>query len=107
VSFEPFAAQIGAQISGLEWLRRPWPNRRSKRLRGACLALENPLWGYDRIEGEIRRLGHRVSRTTVRNILKANGIEPSPGRRKRTTWRQFLSSDWDCLAAADFFTVEV
>ncbi len=71
------------------------------------MALENPLWGYDRIEGEIRKLGHRLSPTTVRNILAANGIEPSPERRKRTTWRQFLSSNWDCLAAADFFTVEV
>ena len=71
------------------------------------MALENPLWGYDRIEGEIRKLGHRLSPTTVRNILKANGIEPSSERRKRTTWRQFLSANWDCLAAADFFTVEV
>ena len=71
------------------------------------MALENPLWGYDRIEGEIRKLGHRIAPTTIRNILKANGIVPSPERRIRTTWRQFLSSNWDCLAAADFFTVEV
>ncbi len=71
------------------------------------MALENPFWGYDRIEGEIRKLGYRLSPTTVRNILKANGIEPSPERRKRTTWRQFLSAHWDCLTAADFFTVEI
>ncbi len=71
------------------------------------MAVENPLWGYDRIEEEIRKLGHRLSPTTVRNILKGNGIEPSPERRPRTTWRQFLSANWDCLAAADFFTVEV
>ncbi len=71
------------------------------------MALENPRWGYDRIEGEIRKLGHRLSPTTVRNILRANGIEPSPERRTRTTWRQFLSANWDCPAAADFFTVEV
>ncbi len=71
------------------------------------MALENPRWGYDRIEGEIRKLGHRLSPTTVRNILKAHGIEPAPERRTRTTWRQFLSAHWDCLAAADFFTVEV
>ena len=71
------------------------------------MALENPFWGYDRIEGEIKKLGHRLSPTTVRNILKANGIEPSPERRKRTRWREFLRSNWSCLAAADFFTVEV
>ncbi len=71
------------------------------------MALENPSWGYDRIEGEVKKLGHRLSPTTVRNILKAKGIEPSPERRKRTTWRQFLKAHWSCLAAADFFTVEV
>ena len=71
------------------------------------MALENPFWGYDRIEGEIKKLGHRLSPTTVRNILKANGIEPSPERRKRTRWREFLRSNWSCLAAADCFTVEV
>ena len=40
------------------------------------MATESPHWGYDRIEGGIRKLGHRLSPTTVRNILKANGIEP-------------------------------
>ena len=71
------------------------------------MALENRFWGYERIEGEIKKLGHKLSPTTVRNILKANGIEPSPERGKRTTWREFLRSNWSCLAAADFFTVEV
>lgn len=66
-----------------------------------------PVVGYDRIEGETKKLGHRLSPTTVRNILRENGIEPAPERRKRTTWRQFLSAHWDCLAAPDFFTVEV
>ncbi len=52
--------------------------------------LVSPLWGYARIEGEIKKLGHPVAPTTVRNILKTNGIEPSPECRKRTTWREFL-----------------
>ena len=55
------------------------------------MALENRFWGYERIEGEIKKLGHRLSPTTVRNILKANGIEPSPERGKRTTWREFFA----------------
>lgn len=70
------------------------------------MALENPSWGYDRIEGEIKILGHKLSPTTVRNILKAHGMQPSPERRKRTTWRDFLRSNWSCIAAADFFTVD-
>jgi transposase InsO family protein len=87
------------------WLREPRcpPPTTGHRRDG----LENPRWGYDRIEGEIRKLGHRLSPTTVRNILKAHGIEPAPERRKSTTWRQFLSAHWYCLVAADFFTVEV
>jgi hypothetical protein len=56
------------------------------------MAMEYPGWGYDRIEGEVRKLGHRLAPTTVRNILKANGIEPAPERRKHTMWRQFLSA---------------
>lgn len=71
------------------------------------MALENPRWGYYRIEGEIRKLGHRLSPTTVSNILKENGIEPAPDRSKRGNWDTFLKSHWDSIAATDFFNVEV
>jgi len=70
-------------------------------------ALENRLWGYERIEGELGKLGHRVARTTVANILSENGIEPAPNRSKRTTWSEFLQMHWESIAAMDFFTVEV
>jgi putative transposase len=33
--------------------------------------------------------------------------DPAPGRQKRTTWKEFLHTHWDVLAAADFFSVEV
>ena len=71
------------------------------------MARENPRWGYTRIQGALSNLGHRVGRTTISNIFKANGIDPAPERGKRTTWSQFLKAHWDVLAAADFFTVEV
>jgi len=70
-------------------------------------ALENRLWGYERIEGELGKLGHRVARTTVANILSENGLEPAPNRSKRTSWAEFLKMHWDSIAAMDFFTVEV
>ena len=71
------------------------------------MAKENPRWGYTRIQGALKNVGHRVGRTTIANILKKNGIDPAPERGKRTTWSQFLKAHWNVLAAADFFTVEV
>ena len=50
------------------------------------MARENRGWGYIRIEGAIHNLGHRVSRTTIANILKTHGLEPAPERGKKTTW---------------------
>ena len=49
------------------------------------MARENPTWGYDRIHGALKNLGHRLSSSTVCNILKEHGIEPAPDRRRQTT----------------------
>jgi hypothetical protein len=54
------------------------------------MAQENPSWGYTRIQGALANLRHKVGRGTVANVLKRNGIEPSPERSKRTTWSTFL-----------------
>ena len=71
------------------------------------MAQDNPGWGYTRIQGALRNLGHRVGRGTVANVLKRSGIEPSPERSKRTTWSTFLKAHWEVFAASDFLTVEV
>ena len=55
-------------------------------------ANENSTWGYDRIQGALANIGHKISDTSVRNILKANGIEPAPVRRRRTSWKTFLKA---------------
>jgi transposase InsO family protein len=73
----------------------------------ARMAIENERWGYTRIVGELAKLGHTVSRSTVRRILKERGIDPAPERSKRMPWRTFLKAHWEAIAAADFFTVEV
>jgi hypothetical protein len=71
------------------------------------LAHENPGAGYDRLQGMLANLGHDISDTTVKNILKQHGIEPSPVRVKQTTWADFLRSHTQTMAACDFFTSEV
>jgi len=71
------------------------------------MALENERWGYSRIVGELAKVGHTVSRSTVRRILKERGIDQARERLKRMPWSTFLKAHWEAIAAADFFTVEV
>src|SRR3979411_1016660 len=71
------------------------------------MAQDNPGWGYTRIQGALGNLRHRVGRGTIANVLKRNGIEPSPERSKRTTWSTFLKAHWNVLADSEFLTGEV
>jgi putative transposase len=69
------------------------------------LAKENPRWGYQRIKGELLRLGIRVSATAIRTTLRRHGLDPAP-RRATTTWRAFLRQQAAGILACDFFTVD-
>ncbi len=69
------------------------------------LAKENASWGYTRIQGALKDLGHRVGRTTVSRTLKSEGIKPAPDRP--SSWKTFLKAHWGQVAATDFFTTEV
>ena len=69
------------------------------------MAEENPTWGYTRIQGALKNVGHRVGRSTIARILKAAGVPPVPERP--TSWQTFLRAHWGAIAGADFFTTEV
>jgi transposase InsO family protein len=69
------------------------------------LAQENPRWGYQRIRGDLLKLGHRVSATAIRTLLRRHGVPPAP-RRAGLSWRAFLRAHAQGVLACDFFTVE-
>jgi putative transposase len=111
-------ATIATPDTLLRWHRqliaRKWTYARKTSRRGVLLEIrqlivrmagENPTWGYTRIQGALKNLGHRVGRSTIARILKAHGLPPVPERP--TSWQTFLKAHWGAIAGADFFTTEV
>jgi len=99
-----------------ELVKRKWTYRRTGRrgrppidaeVRALILRLarENPRWGCVRIQGELRKLGIRVSATTVRTLFRSARLGPAP-RRTGPTWSEFLRAQAQGIIACDFFTVE-
>jgi putative transposase len=56
------------------------------------MVTDNPQWGYTRIQGALKNIGHRVARSTIASILKAEGLPPR-GERS-TAWSTFLRAHW-------------
>src|SRR6266516_4897727 len=98
-----------------ELVRRKWSYRRRRlgrppldpEVRELMLRVgrENPGRGCVRIQGELSKLGIRVGATTIRAILRAAGVGPSP-RRDGPSWSGFLRAQAHGMLASDFFTVE-
>jgi putative transposase len=70
------------------------------------LAGENPHWGYQRIRGELLRLGYQVSASSIQRLLRVNGVGPAPRRTTTTSWRSFLRQHATGILAGDFLTVD-
>ena len=71
------------------------------------VARENPTWGYTRLRGALKNLGHELGRNTIKRLLAEHGIAPAPERGKSMSWSTFLKAHWGAIAATDLFTVEV
>ena len=63
-------------------------------------------WGYRRIQGEVLKLGFKISHMGVAKILRRQRIPPAPRRAGHRTWREFVRQHAAQMLACDFFTVE-
>jgi hypothetical protein len=66
------------------------------------LSKENPLWGHQRIQGELLKLGIEISASSIRRVI-APKRRPGP---KRDTWSKFMRTQAASIIACDLFTVE-
>src|SRR5262249_9395947 len=89
------------------FIRRPGRPRTPEEIRKLVvrIATENG-WGYSRVLGEIRKLGIRISRQTVKNILVEHGIDPGP-KTGAGTWDEFLKMHAESLWQCDFFSRKI
>jgi hypothetical protein len=49
------------------------------------LARENPSWGYQRIQGELLKLGHHIGASTIRRVLKRLRMESETNWGRQAT----------------------
>src|SRR5260370_37944677 len=69
------------------------------------IAKSNPRWGCVRVRVELLKLGHAVSATAIRNLLRRHRIGPAPVR-SRLTWKAFLRAQASAIVLTDFFSVD-
>ncbi len=71
-----------------------------------CRMARENIWGYARIQGELKKLDITISKTSVANILRRNGLPPSP-EREGPSWREFLAWHAPVFLCADMLQKEV
>ncbi len=65
------------------------------------MAAENPLWGTERIRGELLKLGMRVGKRTIQTYLRRH----RPPRPHGQSWATFLRAHAPSIWACDFLPV--
>ena len=77
----------------------PWKVKGELRRLIVQMYNENAGWGAGRIQGELLKLGYRVTKRTVAKYLAVYPLAPPPG------WRTFLRNHMHDAAAIDMFVV--
>lgn len=68
------------------------------------IARENG-WGATRTRDELKKLGIKIGRTTVAEIMREAGLDPGP-KRGEGSWSDFIKRHANTLWAADFLSVK-
>src|SRR5207244_1565396 len=88
----------------LFWRRRSGGPRRPSSAAPETIALvrrmarDNRLWGAERIQGELLKLGFRISKRTIQTYLRG----ARPPRRSGQSWASFLLTHARETWACDF-----
>ena len=69
------------------------------------MAKENRNWGCVRICEELIKVGHRVSITAIRNLLRKHRVPGAP-TRSRLSWKAFLKAQASAIVLTDFIEVD-
>src|SRR5919199_1779200 len=91
----------------LFWRRRSAPRSRPSPLATATIELirqmarDNPLWGAERIRGELLKLRIRVSKRTIQKYMRQARTPRPPGQ----AWATFLRNHANGIRACDFLQV--
>jgi len=67
------------------------------------MAMDNQLWGAERIRGELLKLGIRVGKRTVQRHMRSE--RPPQPRRRGQTWATFVQNHAHAIWACDFLPV--
>src|ERR671932_621224 len=86
----------------LFWRRKSAPRFRPSPLATGTIELikqmasDNPLWGAERIRGELLKLGIRVSKRTIQKYTRHGPRSRPPGQSWATFLRNHLGDIWAC-----------
>jgi hypothetical protein len=58
-----------------------------------------------RTSGELLKVGHHVSATAIRNLLRREGIGQAP-ERSELSWKTFLKAQASAIVVTEFFSID-